>query len=91
MALIAQLHTLKWNSQRQVNKLGFRFKWESRRQMDPSKTFNLKWAGVGAIVPKLLILKWDCDRVVEAAWHYRIYTLPASNRIYTIPININHI
>ena len=88
MATIAQEYTLKWNSKRQVNKLGFRLKWESRREIS-AKIFNIQWSGVGAIVPKLHILKWNCDRVVEVAGIHRIYTVPASNRIFSIDSDIN--
>ena len=91
MATIAETITFKWDSKRLVEKLGFRFKWNSSRQMVPSKTFTLRWSSVGAISPKTFTLKWDCDRVVVAAWHFRIYTLPPSNRIYRVPTTTSHI
>jgi len=91
MATVDKPFTIKWDLKNQVSKLGQRIKWASRRQMVPDKLFNIKWASVGTIFPMTLTLKWDLERVIVTAWHYRIYTLPASNRIYKIPITTTHI
>ena len=90
MALVGQTVTLKWDTNRQVEKLNFRLKWDLRNLIATPSTVILKWNTIGLISPKTCTLKWDLDRVIPIGGHHRIYTMPVVNRIFEID-NETHI